>query len=84
MSDDFPEPVKRILAARAGHLCSNPECRVFTNGPQEDPAKAVNVAWPHTLPQPQLEDRALIPDFPLSSGVRLRTEFGCARTALSS
>ena len=43
MSEDFPEPVKRILAARAGHLCSNPECRVFTSGPQEDPAKAVNV-----------------------------------------
>ena len=43
MSDDFPEPVKRILAARAGHLCSNPECRVFTSGPQEDQAKAVNV-----------------------------------------
>ena len=43
MRDDFTEDVKRNLAARAGHVCSNPECRALTTGPQDDPAKAVNV-----------------------------------------
>ena len=43
MADDFSEPVKRNLALRAGGLCSNPECRASTSGPQDDPAKAVNV-----------------------------------------
>jgi hypothetical protein len=43
MSDDFSDAVKRILAARAGHLCSNSECRAATSGPQDDPAKAVNL-----------------------------------------
>src|SRR5205807_6684405 len=32
-----------VLAARAGYMCSNPECRALTSGPQDDPAKAVNV-----------------------------------------
>ena len=43
MRDDFTEDVKRILAARAGAVCSNPGCRALTTGPQDDPAKAVNV-----------------------------------------
>jgi hypothetical protein len=43
MSDDFSEPVKRALASRVGNLCSNPECRALTSGPQEDPAKALNI-----------------------------------------
>jgi hypothetical protein len=43
MSDDFSEPVKRALAARVGHRCSNPDCRALTSGPQDDPAKSVNV-----------------------------------------
>ena len=43
MADDFSDAVKRALAARVGHLCSNPECRALTSGPQEDPAKAVNL-----------------------------------------
>ena len=43
MSDDFSEAVKRVLASRVGNQCSNPECRALTSGPQEDPAKAVNV-----------------------------------------
>src|SRR6516225_4310515 len=43
MGDDFAEPVKRALASRVGNLCSNPDCRALTSGPQEDPSKAVNV-----------------------------------------
>lgn len=43
MSDDFSEQVKRALAARAGNLCSNPECRALTSGPQEDPSRSLNV-----------------------------------------
>jgi len=43
MRDDFPLDVKRILAARVGNLCSNPECRALTSGPQDDPSKALNV-----------------------------------------
>jgi hypothetical protein len=43
MTDDFSEQVKRALASRVGNLCSNPECRALTSGPQDDPAKAVNL-----------------------------------------
>jgi hypothetical protein len=43
MGDDFSDVVKRALAGRVGHLCSNPECRALTSGPQDDPAKTVNV-----------------------------------------
>jgi hypothetical protein len=43
MRDDFTEDVKRILATRACAVCSNPECRAPTTGPQDDPTKAVNV-----------------------------------------
>jgi hypothetical protein len=43
MADDFPESVKRVLASRAGSLCSRPECRAWTSGPQDDPGKALNV-----------------------------------------
>jgi hypothetical protein len=31
--DDFSQPVKTLLAKRAGYLCSNPLCRVLTMGP---------------------------------------------------
>jgi hypothetical protein len=43
MADDFSELVKKTLAARVGNLCSNPECRALTSGPQENPAKALNI-----------------------------------------
>jgi hypothetical protein len=43
MRDDFTEEVKRILAARVGNACSNPDCRALTSGPQSDSAKALNV-----------------------------------------
>ena len=43
MRDDFREEVKRILAARVGNFCSNPNCRALTSGPQNDTAKALNV-----------------------------------------
>src|ERR1039458_9499539 len=43
MADEFSEPVKRVLATRVGNVCSNPECRALTSGPQENPAKALNI-----------------------------------------
>ena len=43
VADDFSEQVKKALALRAGGHCSNPDCRVLTSGPKEDPAKAVNL-----------------------------------------
>jgi hypothetical protein len=43
MGDDFLEPVNTALASRVGNLCSNPECHALTSGPQEDPAKALNI-----------------------------------------
>ena len=41
--DDFLEPIKRALAARVNHRCSNPDCGAPTSGPQVEPGKAVNV-----------------------------------------
>ena len=41
--DDFSAADKRIVAARAGYRCSNPNCRKQTSGPQADPTKAVNI-----------------------------------------
>lgn len=43
MRDDFTEDVKRILASRVGNICSNPGCHALTSGPQDDPAKVLNV-----------------------------------------
>jgi hypothetical protein len=43
MGDDFSDGVKRALASRVGNLCSNPDCRALTSGPQDDPAKAINI-----------------------------------------
>lgn len=43
MRDDFTEEVKRTISARVGNLCSNPDCRALTSGPQDDTAKALNV-----------------------------------------
>ena len=41
--DDFTAPVKRQLAARVAHKCSNPRCRASTSGPQLDEAGSVNL-----------------------------------------
>lgn len=43
MRDDFPLPIKDLLAKRVAYRCSNQECRQVTSGPQEDPTKAVNI-----------------------------------------
>ncbi len=39
--DNFAVRVKRTLANRAAHLCSNPACRKLTTGPHSDPEKAL-------------------------------------------
>jgi tetratricopeptide (TPR) repeat protein len=41
--DDFPLPVLRRLAQRAGHRCSNPDCRRDTSGPASTDDEAVNI-----------------------------------------
>jgi len=42
--DDFPENVKRALAARVGHLCSNPDCMAPTSGPtRKDADGSINI-----------------------------------------
>ncbi len=43
MRDDFSGRTKELLAKRMAFLCSNPECRQVTSGPQEDATKAINV-----------------------------------------
>ena len=39
--DDFPKGVKRTLAIRAAHFCSNPRCRKLTAGPHSDPEQSL-------------------------------------------
>jgi hypothetical protein len=43
MRDDFPESVKAKLAKRAGHRCSNPDCRQPTSGPSLSTTGTVNM-----------------------------------------
>jgi len=43
MRDDFPIDVKRSLALRVRHTCSNPDCLAPTAGPQDDPSGTVNI-----------------------------------------
>ena len=39
--DDFSSVTKQLLAARAGHVCSCPDCRAPTSGPQLEKDKVV-------------------------------------------
>jgi hypothetical protein len=41
--DDFPPATKRSLAERVNFLCSNPDCRAPTSGPQVANSKSMNV-----------------------------------------
>ncbi|WP_127903381.1 hypothetical protein [Solirhodobacter olei] len=41
--DDFTAPTKRRLAGRAGHRCSNPDCRASTIGPQPGGSGVINL-----------------------------------------
>lgn len=43
MRDNFSAAIKRLLAGRAGHHCSNPGCGQPTSGPALDENKIVNV-----------------------------------------
>ena len=43
MRDDFSDEVKRTLANRVANVCSNPDRRAVTSGPQVDSTKALNV-----------------------------------------
>jgi len=41
--DDFKLPIVRRLASRAGHRCSNPDCRRDTSGPASAAGDAINI-----------------------------------------
>lgn len=41
--DDFSEATKEILAKRVTYICSNPECRKMTVGPNSDKHKSTNI-----------------------------------------
>jgi hypothetical protein len=43
MRDSFSAPTKDLLGKRVGFVCSNPECRRPTSGPQADPIGTVNI-----------------------------------------
>jgi len=43
MREEFPGSVKIVVADRTGNVCSNPDCRAHTSGPQADPARALNL-----------------------------------------
>ncbi len=43
MRDDFTKKTKEILAKRVGFLCSNPNCRKPTSGPNSDQNKFTNI-----------------------------------------
>lgn len=43
MRDNFSSETKRLLAARVGWRCSNPDCRAATTGPTSNPRRASNV-----------------------------------------
>jgi hypothetical protein len=43
MRDDFSSATKELLARRVGFICSNPECRQATSGPQADSKGSVNI-----------------------------------------
>lgn len=43
MRDEFSSSVRRALSQRVGLLCSNPECRAHTTGPQTDPLRVIDV-----------------------------------------
>ncbi|MFH1918762.1 MAG: hypothetical protein ABIP48_02600 [Planctomycetota bacterium] len=41
--DEFPVSVRRLLAERAGQICSNPDCRFGTTGPHTAPNKSTRL-----------------------------------------
>lgn len=43
MRDDFSQKAKDILAKRVGFVCSNPDCRMHTIGPNSDVSKCTSV-----------------------------------------
>lgn len=43
MRDDFSAKTKEILAKRVGFICSNPNCRKHTSGPNTDEARSINI-----------------------------------------
>ena len=42
MRDDFTPATKKVIAARVGYRCANPDCRAWTSAPQVDPGRAYN------------------------------------------
>ena len=43
MRDDFRQKEKEVLAQRVGYLCSNPNCRMLTSGPNSQENRSTNI-----------------------------------------
>jgi hypothetical protein len=43
LRDDFKQSIRKSLAHRVSLLCSNPDCRAHTTGPQTDETKVIDV-----------------------------------------
>lgn len=43
MRDDFRQEIKETLAKRVAYICSNPECRLLTIGPNSEQLKSTNI-----------------------------------------
>lgn len=43
MRDDFPKPIKEILAKRVSYKCSNPNCKKITVGAHSNEERIVNI-----------------------------------------
>ena len=43
MRDDFTDSIRRALALRVSHRCSNPACNAATSGPHTEPHRAIQL-----------------------------------------
>lgn len=41
--DDFSSKTKEIMAKRVGYRCSNPNCRILTIGPKQEPDQTISI-----------------------------------------
>jgi hypothetical protein len=76
--------VKRIIAARVAYLCSRPECRAQTTGPQIDPVKALNIGVAAHISGGTLTELLEKPicdrvAFPISDGLNFVNQIGPKR-----
>ena len=81
--DDFRLRVKEVIAARAAHRCSNPQCGAATSGPGSDDGASVNVGVAATSPRRRRAASVSTPPCHQRSARPPRTVCGHARHARS-